>query len=513
MWRDIAELVAGGVLFAGIDILYTETVRRWFKGALNTSIHQGLQLGIRESAAWARGRAIVTYQLEDTMFENAIKDWIARYLRQNRQRVYAVTMNHRDEDTEASYTLGVPDGKVTFRYRGRFFMLRRALVTTDMGSQVEKLCLFYIGRDESIARQFLDHVVAEYNASKPNFIRVYHSDPTYGNWLYQTTIAARPLSSVILPSKDMNHLLERIASFLGNREYYMKFGVPYKMGITLYGIPGGGKTTALQALAGHFKMNMYMLRLGDPGMTDISFNKLMSRVPRRSIVIIEDLDATLHGRKNVAGSESNTVSGTGLLNGLDGTGSYDGVIVAITTNHIEVVDAAVIRKGRCGDVKIEFKPVVHDQVKRMFLRFHELAPERIASEFADAVIVHPNLSMAQIQDYMLIFREDWEAAYAQRHLFLQLIEQSATRTDEEEDPPAEEPATEGVVIEETVAETALEATPNIAPTEAPTQTTPDSAAPLQAFDISDLTEDEIKSSAETMRKLGIFVSTLPNEGG
>jgi chaperone BCS1 len=62
------------------------------------------------------------------------------------------------------------------------------------------------------------------------------------------------------------------------------------------------------------------------------------------------------------------VTFSGLLNALDGVASQEGRVLFMTTNHIEKLDPALIRPGRC-DVIVKFDLATADQARRMFLRF------------------------------------------------------------------------------------------------------------------------------------------------
>jgi len=62
------------------------------------------------------------------------------------------------------------------------------------------------------------------------------------------------------------------------------------------------------------------------------------------------------------------VSFSGLLNALDGVASQQGRVTFMTTNHIENLDPALIRPGRC-DVVVEIPHATPSQIRRMFRRF------------------------------------------------------------------------------------------------------------------------------------------------
>jgi DNA replication protein DnaC len=64
-------------------------------------------------------------------------------------------------------------------------------------------------------------------------------------------------------------------------------GIPYRRGYLLYGPPGSGKSSYIQALAGS---------LSERGLGDDKLNHLLSNAPERSFVLIEDIDAAFNKR-------------------------------------------------------------------------------------------------------------------------------------------------------------------------------------------------------------------------
>lgn len=64
-----------------------------------------------------------------------------------------------------------------------------------------------------------------------------------------------------------------------------------------------------------------------------------------------------------------SVTFSGLLNALDGVASSEERIIFMTTNHIERLDAALIRPGRV-DVKEFVGNAVPEQARRLFDRFY-----------------------------------------------------------------------------------------------------------------------------------------------
>jgi chaperone BCS1 len=73
-------------------------------------------------------------------------------------------------------------------------------------------------------------------------------------------------------------------------------GIPYRRGYLLYGPPGSGKSSFIQALAGELGYNICLLNLSERGLTDDRLNHLLSNTPERSILLLEDIDAAFNQR-------------------------------------------------------------------------------------------------------------------------------------------------------------------------------------------------------------------------
>jgi chaperone BCS1 len=127
----------------------------------------------------------------------------------------------------------------------------------------------------------------------------------------------RPLHSVVLAPGVCERIGCDIKSFLERRKWYAdrgqcaelsiytsnnnrtnKYmaGIPYRRGYLLYGPPGSGKTSFIQALAGSLSYDICLLNLSERGLGDDKLNHLLSNAPERSFVLIEDVDAAFNKR-------------------------------------------------------------------------------------------------------------------------------------------------------------------------------------------------------------------------
>lgn len=181
----------------------------------------------------------------------------------------------------------------------------------------------------------------------------------------------RPLASVALADGIKENILGDVRHFLGARNWYLDRGIPYRRGYLLYGPPGTGKSSFIQALAGELDFNIAMLNLSQRGITDDVLNMLLTNIPPRCLVLLEDADAAFVNRKQVEsdGYSGATVTFSGLLNALDGVASAEERIVFLTTNHVERMDEALIRPGRI-DMMVRLGEATQSQVEHMWDRFY-----------------------------------------------------------------------------------------------------------------------------------------------
>jgi len=238
---------------------------------------------------------------------------------------------------------------------------------------------------------------------------VYTLSPTpfaQKNWDQGRHRPSRDISTVIMPRGSKSHLLRDVKEYLNpvTSRWYAQRGLPYRRGYLFYGPPGTGKTSLSLALAGELKVPLYILSLSTGSLTDETLTMLFVGLPRKCIVLLEDIDCagvqrtSRHDlvddsdwdssedeeassddesrtskrkskdgkdkKSNRSGSESSlppspsrqhrmSVSFSGLLNAIDGVASHEGRILIMTTNHRERLDPALIRPGRV-DMQIEF---------------------------------------------------------------------------------------------------------------------------------------------------------------
>lgn len=182
----------------------------------------------------------------------------------------------------------------------------------------------------------------------------------------------RPLASVVLDRDVKEHIVADVRDFMQRQHWYVDRGIPYRRGYLLYGPPGSGKTSFIQALAGELDFGLAIVNLSEIGMTDDKLAMLLMKLPRRSILLLEDADAAFVNRRAVRdadGYSGPTVTFSGLLNALDGVAAGEERIAFLTTNHIDRLDPALIRPGRV-DMMMRIGEATAYQAAQMWDRFY-----------------------------------------------------------------------------------------------------------------------------------------------
>lgn len=264
----------------------------------------------------------------------------------------------------------------------------------------EMLSIMCLGRSPEPIKAFL-HQCRAYSRKLNKFTVSIRSCGEWGaNWDLGCQKAARPMDTLYLDDAVKQDILHDIQHYAkaSTREYYQRRGIPYRRGYLLHGPPGTGKTSLSLALAGRFKLDLYVLNMSAVN-GDVTLSSMFNTLPMRCIVLLEDIDVV--GIKREAASESDSgadskpvmggsrfiVAGpppmggsgpgssrgctlSGLLNVLDGVASQEGRIVLMTSNDPDSLDEALLRPGRI-DRKYYLGNMKRAAVEAMFTRMFE----------------------------------------------------------------------------------------------------------------------------------------------
>lgn len=245
-----------------------------------------------------------------------------------------------------------------------------APVGTYRDAQIYRNLILQTTSEVAVIAKFLSDLLDMHDKNEVGTFQCFNWSICSEYWRKQATISARPMESVVLPSSTKNRLIKDLERFLSlsTESFYHRNGIPYRRSYLFYGLPGTGKTSMIQALAGHFKRSVSYLMPTHPKMTDDSLKEAINSLPTETIVVFEDIDSLFSkDRSNKISSSALTFSG--LLNALDGIGNPKGQIFVLTTNLRDQLDQALIRNGRV-DLHIEFTYADSEQMETMWSNFY-----------------------------------------------------------------------------------------------------------------------------------------------
>ena len=316
-------------------------------------------------------------------------------------------------------------GRHRFRHRGSYFeFTREAKQISYGGSQVfsteETIKLTCIGRStqpiKDLIRECRDrHLDREKSRTvvrRPATKEMRNRGRNV--WMKVATRPSRPLETVVLEPKQKQTVLADINEYLhpAAPRWYANRGIPYRRGYLFHGPPGTGKTSLSFAIAGVFGLDIYCISLLEPTLTEEDLGLLFNNLPRRCVVLLEDIDTAglvqrdeeikeekakksdpaqisaeiakafkfVHERNDRNKNNNQGISLSGLLNAIDGVASHEGRVLVMTTNFPEKLDDALIRPGRI-DMKVAFTMATRSQIKELFIRMYspdESSPTRLS---------------------------------------------------------------------------------------------------------------------------------------
>jgi len=322
---------------------------------------------------------IIEFDIDVDNRENTIEFpgmTILQYLSQfieNDKLLYCGSYEDVDNQTENDYKFHVDYGKYDTIYDEstiEFEYIQGPLnPSSKVPCHVDKLILNLPNVDYAFIKKLIDTSTKfcenRYGKKHTNKIDINMFDSNCKSWLHFSTQNKRSLESLHIDDKIKKDLVNDLQKFLGREKFYTENSIPYKRIYMLEGIPGTGKTSLIHAIASFFNKSICILQF-DTKINDTIFFRSLTKMKNDSILVLEDIDCLFASRKT-ADESKNMITFSGLLNGLDGFGKKEPLIIFMTTNHKDQLDDAIKRPGRVDKI-IHFDYMKDKQIRDMFKR-------------------------------------------------------------------------------------------------------------------------------------------------
>ena len=229
-----------------------------------------------------------------------------------------------------------------------------------------------------------------------------------GFWDYLFKNPRREVETVFIGGK--NEILTDLDEFFGSEKDYLFFGHPYKRNYLFYGPPGNGKTSFINAIAGKYNLNVFLISFS-VNITDEIFKKLISGLNKNSLLVMEDIDVLFQPGGSSGGggggSGAKNITMSTILNTLDGLARKNRVICIMSTNHFDILTDVFKRPGRL-DMLVEFKNAdkkCFEEMAEFIVKYHGQVQDKeqekvdyikIAGDFFDEIsYLNPSRALAQ----------------------------------------------------------------------------------------------------------------------
>jgi hypothetical protein len=218
----------------------------------------------------------------------------------------------------------------------------------------------------------------------------------------------KDFNTLFLRKDDKEELFTSLDMFKNKGDVLKDMGLQNKYNLLLYGEPGTGKSTTIQAVANYLQKDIYyidLLKVETNEDLHMIFEYVNKNIPNSGIIIMEDIDAMTdvvlkrtdklneYNMNDIMNNQKSKLTLEYFLNILQGTLTIDNSVFIVTTNHIAHLDPAFYRDGRF-DVKIELKLCNKYQIGQIYNKMmgkmlpDDILDKVIEDKFSPATIIY-----------------------------------------------------------------------------------------------------------------------------
>ena len=190
-------------------------------------------------------------------------------------------------------------------------------------------------------------------------------------------LVPRSIDTLYYEGDIKEQVIKHIDGFFKTKDLYKEKNINYKTSLLLYGIAGSGKSSLANAIAVKYGLDLVNIDLGSFDKLDINMvTKCINGDDKTYVVLIEDIDTIFNvdREQNTQDRDDKKVVNK-MLQFLDSNSSPNNVIFILTTNYIDKLDAAILRKGRV-DKNVHIGPIGKEKTEEM-IRSFDLSEESV----------------------------------------------------------------------------------------------------------------------------------------
>lgn len=364
LYVQVSEASKGNPVLAGVVSLWGLSVATYLLRSVPMKIFDFLKHQVTTSFTFTNaGESYMNQTRYNSLMAFLCQRVGKRFSRSLRLRTVTWGDKFRSKDLQSEIQPG--NDVHFFFYKGRFFWyVRRSLESNATSVEKETVTIYTFGRNHAPFYTIFDDAIPRLPESK---IRNFTFDGK--DWQESGEVVKRPIETVITANGLKEQLIETMKLFLASEDWYVSRGISWKEAYLLHGPTGTGKSSLIRALASYFNMNICQIDLSS--MSNNGLRRAFSSMPSNSICLVEDFDdvASVQRRDNLEEHKPKEkkektddaaeaihsltksldfgfLTLSGVLNTIDGVNDLHGSMIFFTTNCIDKIDKALLRKGR-----------------------------------------------------------------------------------------------------------------------------------------------------------------------
>ena len=232
---------------------------------------------------------------------------------------------------------------------------------------------------------------------------------------------------------------EHVIDIILHKERYKALGVGFPSAVVLHGPPGCGKTFAVEQLVEYLGWPSFQIdasSVASPYIHETSkkvaevFEKAMQNAP--SVLVIDEMEAFLADRESGGGGSHHRVEEVAEFLRRIPEAAKNEVLIVAMTNRIEMIDSAIMRRGRFDHViKVDYASA--EEVFALLGKLLETLPK---DKTVDPAPLAKRLAGRPLSDVAFVVREGARLAARagenklRQEFLLAALEDAPSRTDE-----------------------------------------------------------------------------------